>query len=131
MDIQQNLTQAIEPIEKMMKGLSVNTVFGEAIKDGEQTVIPVATVSYAFGYGSGWGSGQSESENEPPKSGEGGGGGGGGAGKATPQGVIHITPEGVDFEAAMDPKAVALAGIAMVAWNVFWITATVRAFARR
>jgi hypothetical protein len=31
----------------------------------------------------------------------------------------------------MDPRAIALAGIAMVAWNVFWVAATVRAFARR
>jgi hypothetical protein len=28
-------------------------------------------------------------------------------------------------------RTLALAGIAMVAWNVFWIAATVRAFARR
>ena len=44
---------------------------------------------------------------------------------------VRITPEGVDYEAAMDRNAVPLAGIAMVAWNVFWIAATVRAFARR
>ena len=131
MDIQQNLSQVIEPIENMMKRLTVNTVFGEPIKDGEQTIIPLASVSYGFGYGSGWGSGQTESEEEEPKAGEGGGSGAGAMGKATPQGVLRITPEGVDYEAAMDRNAVPLAGIAMVAWNVFWIAATVRAFARR
>ena len=131
MDVQQDLTQVIEPIEKMMQGLSVNTVFGVAVKDSDQTVIPVASVNYAFGYGSGWGSGETQAGDEPPKSGKGGGSGAGGMGKATPQGVIRITPEGVHFEPAMNPKTIALAGIAMLAWNVFWITATVRAFARR
>ena len=131
MDIQQNLSQVIEPIENMMKRLTVNTVFGEPSKEGDQTIVPLANVSYGFGYGSGWGSGQSQSEGEEPKAGEGGGSGAGAMGKATPQGVLRITPDGVHFEAAMDPKTVALAGIGMVAWNVFWIAATVRAFARR
>jgi uncharacterized spore protein YtfJ len=133
MDQEQGLTQVIEPIENMMKRLTVNTVFGEPLKEGDQTIIPVASVSYAFGFGAGYGSGQSqpEGEGQPPNVGEGGGSGAGGMGKAKPQGVLRITAEGVRFEPAMDPKTVALAGIAMVAWNVFWIAATVRAFVRR
>ena len=133
MDQEKELTQVIEPIENMMKRLTVNTVFGEPLKEGDQTIIPVASVSYGFGFGAGYGSGQSPAEEggQPPKVGEGGGSGGGAMGKAKPQGALRITAEGVHFEPAMDPKAVALAGIAMVAWNVFWIAATVRAFARR
>ncbi len=131
MDLQQDLTQVIEPIENMMKRLNVSTVFGEAIKEGDQTVIPVASVSYGFGYGYGWGSGQSQGEEKSPKTGEGGGSGGGAAGRARPQGVIRITPDGVHFEPTMNPRAIALAGITLMAWNVFWITKTVRAFARR
>jgi len=46
-------------------------------------------------------------------------------------GALRITAEGVHFEPTMDPKTIALAGIAMIAWNVFWITAAVRACARR
>lgn len=129
-----NLSTVTEPIENMMKRLTVNTVFGEPIKEGDQTVIPVAGVSYGFGFGAGWGSGSSAAEGsdeQPAGTGEGGGQGGGAAGKAKPVGMMRITPDGVDFEPIMDPKVVALAGIAMVAWNVFWIAATVRAFTRR
>lgn len=128
-----NLSTVTEPIENMMKRLTVNTVFGEPIKEGDQTVIPVANVSYGFGFGGGWGSGVAEVEDDaqPANAGEGGGQGGGAAGKAKPVGVMRITAEGVDFEPVTDPKKIALAGIAMVAWNVFWIAATVRAFARR
>lgn len=128
-----NLAAVTEPIENMMKRLTVNSVFGEPVRAGEQTVIPVACVSYGFGFGAGWGSGAAEAEEEgkPPAVGEGGGHGGGAMGKAQPLGVLRITADGVHFEPLMDPKAIALAGIALVAWNVFWIAATVRAFARR
>ena len=133
MDQEKGLTQVIEPIENMMKRLNVNTVFGEPLREGEQTIIPVASVRYGFGFGSGYGSGQSpdQEEGQPANVGEGGGSGAGAMGKAKPVGVLRITAEGVHFEPAMDPKTIALAGIAMVAWNVFWVAATVRAFARR
>jgi uncharacterized spore protein YtfJ len=128
-----NLSTVTEPIENMMKRLTVNSVFGEPIKEGDQTVIPVAQVSYGFGFGAGWGSGAAEAEGEerPASAGEGGGQGGGAAGKARPVGALRITADGVHFEPVMDPKVIALAGIAMVAWNVFWVAATVRAFAKR
>ncbi len=128
-----NLSTVTEPIENMMKRLTVNTVFGEPIKTENQTVIPVATVSYGFGYGAGWGSGtaEAEAEEQPARMGEGGGQGGGAMGKAKPVGALRITADGVEFEATMDPKTIALAGVAMIAWNVFWIAATIRAFAKR
>jgi len=128
-----NLSTVTEPIENMMKRLTVNSVFGEPIKEGDQTVIPVAQVSYGFGFGAGWGSGAAaaEGEQQPANAGEGGGHGGGAMGKAKPQGVLCITAEEVYFEPAMDRNVIPLAGIAMVAWNVFWIAATVRAFAKR
>ena len=128
-----NLSTVTEPIENMMKRLTVNSVFGEPIKEGDQTVIPVAQVSYGFGFGAGWGSGATEAaeEGQPANAGEGGGHGGGATGKARPVGALRITADSVHFEPVMDPKVVALAGIAMVAWNVFWIAATVRAFTKR
>ena len=134
MDQEKGLTQVIEPVENMMKRLTVNTVFGEPIKEGDQTVIPVANVSYAFGFGAGYGSGQSpdQEEGQPANVGEGGGSGAGAMGRAQPEGVLRITADEVYFEPAMDRRnLIPLAGIAMVAWNVFWVAATVRAFARR
>jgi hypothetical protein len=39
----------LEPIEKMVDELGVDTVFGEPIREGDVTVVPVAEVRFAFG----------------------------------------------------------------------------------
>lgn len=121
-------SNAIEPIEKLFEKLKVDAVFGEPIKEGNVTLIPVADVSVGFGFGSGQNPAAKEEGGEV-ESGQGMGGGGGG--KASPRGYIKITPDGVTFESTMDENRVALAGIAMTAWAVFWITAAIRAFARK
>ena len=41
----------LEPIEKMVDELGVGAVFGEPIREGSVTVVPVAEVRFAFGYG--------------------------------------------------------------------------------
>ena len=121
-------TNSIEPIEKLFEKLKVDAVFGEPIKEGDVTLIPVADVGVGFGFGSG---------QNPAAAAEGGetessqGMGGGGGGKASPRGYIKITPDGVTFESTMDENRVALAGIAMTAWAVFWIAAAIRAFAKK
>ena len=46
-------------------------------------------------------------------------------------GFIRIDAEGVKYEPFFNPQAASLAGIAMMAWSVFWVTQTVRAFARK
>jgi hypothetical protein len=45
----------LEPIEKMVDALGVGAVFGEPIREGDVTVIPVAEVRFTFGYGYGSG----------------------------------------------------------------------------
>ncbi len=45
----------LEPIEKMVDGLGVGAVFGEPIREGGVTIVPVAEVRFAFGYGYGSG----------------------------------------------------------------------------
>jgi uncharacterized spore protein YtfJ len=126
------MTATIEPIENMLKRLNVGAVFGEPIREGDAMILPVASVGYAFGYGSGRGRGPAAASGDEPEApvsaGEGEGSGGGGGGKAQPKGVIRITADGVKFEPVMDLTRISLAGIAMVAWSVFWITKTVRAF---
>ncbi len=124
------MTASIEPIEDMLKRLNVGAVFGEPIKEGDATILPVASVSYGFGYGAGRGRSPAAADVPEATAGEGEGGGGGGAGKATPQGVIRITPDGVKFEPVPDVTRISLAGILLSAWSVFWITMTVRAFVR-
>ena len=121
-------SNAIKPIEKLFEKLKVDAVFGEPIKEGDVTLIPVADVGVGFGFGSGQNP-AAEGEGGEAESGQGMGGGGGG--KASPRGYIKITPDGVTFESTMDENRVALAGIAMSAWAVFWIAAAIRAFARK
>ena len=45
----------LEPIEKMVEALGVGAVFGEPIREGDVTVVPVAEVRFTFGYGYGSG----------------------------------------------------------------------------
>jgi len=132
-------TPVVEPIEDMLKKLNTNAVFGEPVREGETIVIPVASVTYGFGYGSGYGQapaaagaaeGTEAEKGTEVARGSGGGSGGGGGGAAKPLGFIRIKGDDVRYEPLMNPSAISLAGIGMVAWSIFWITKTVRAFLR-
>jgi uncharacterized spore protein YtfJ len=131
-------------LEETLDRLSINAVFGEPLREGETTLIPVAEVTLGFGYGYGSGpapqpeadieealaeappADEEEKEVEVELEQEMGGAGGGGGGKARPLGYVRIDPQGVRFEAIEDETRIALAGIAMVAWSVFWIAAAIR-----
>jgi len=126
------------PIEEMLKTLNASSVFGEPTREGATTVIPVAAVSYAFGAGGGYGkppAGEAadagEEASEASGAGEGGGSGGGGGGRAKPVGYIRLDANGAYFEPIQDQSRIALAGIAMVAWAIFWVAATIRAFVKK
>lgn len=116
------------PIARLVENIGAKSVFGEPTTENGRTIIPVAQVEYGFGYGGGYGSGD-EMEAAGPVEGDppGGGGGGGAGGRATPRGFIHIGPDGVTYEPIADDSRVALAGIFMAAWAIFWVTLTVRA----
>lgn len=101
---------------------NVKAIFGEPQQVGEKVVIPVGKVSLAFGGGGG----TSGADNN----GGGTGSGGGFRVTAQPVGVLEITPERVTYQATADTKLLGLAGIAMAAWNVFWISLTIRQVAR-
>ncbi|MBV7327516.1 hypothetical protein KFU94_04495 [Chloroflexi bacterium TSY] len=134
-----------KPIEQLVERIGAEAVFGTPTTENGVTVIPVAQVEFGFGYGGGYGrSGRksdandqgednemNEEETESETTGdEGGGGGGGAGGRATPRGFIRITSDKVKYESIMDELRIPIAGILMVAWSVFWITATIRAFAK-
>ncbi len=106
-----------EPIQQMLDGLNVNSVFGAPAVGEDITIIPVANVSYGFGYGFG---GDSDDNS---------GGGGGGGGKATPSGYVLVTPEGVEYEPIENETAIALAGIFTGILTIFWVTKTVMTIA--
>lgn len=116
-------TLVSEPIERLLERLTTTSVFGAPVTSGEVTVIPVSSLRVGFGYGAGGGR-QATGAATPEAAGGSGGGGGGGV---EPRGYIKITPAEVKFEPIMDQGRIALAGILMVAWNIFWVSATIRA----
>jgi uncharacterized spore protein YtfJ len=134
--MEQQTMPGTAPIEQMLAKLGVDAVFGKPTVEGEVTIIPVAQVEMGFGYGSGYGrssepeGSNSATGNESPEGNEGGGGGGGGGGRAIPRGYVRITPQEVKFQPIIDETRIPLAGILMVAWTVFWVTATVRSVAK-
>jgi len=121
----------LEPIEKMVDGLGVGAVFGEPIREGSVTVVPVAEVRFAFGYGYGSGRGRDEGAEGGPSTDEGSGGGSGATGRATAKGYIRISADEVRFEPVLDVTRLSLAGIAFAAWSVFWVGRTMRAVGKR
>jgi uncharacterized spore protein YtfJ len=121
----------LEPIEKMVDALGVGAVFGEPIREGGVTVVPVAEVRFGFGYGYGSGQPRGEEAEGGPSTGEGSGGGSGAGGRASAKGYIRISADEVRFEPVLDITRVAVAGIAFAAWSVFWIGRTMRAVGRR
>ncbi len=120
----------LRPIEEMLERLTVAATFGAPVKEGDVTLIPVASVAYGFGYGSGTGRQADEANAEAEKS-EAQGAGGGGGGMAKPLGYVRVDAGGVKYEPLFDPTKVSIAGILLSAWTVFWITKTVRAFVRK
>jgi uncharacterized spore protein YtfJ len=119
----------LEPIEKMIGELGVGSVFGEPIREGGVTVVPVAEVRFAFGYG--YGSGRGGEAEGATRTDEGSGGGSGAGGQASAKGYVRISADEVSFEPVLDVTRLALAGIAFAAWSVFWIGRAMRAVGRR
>jgi uncharacterized spore protein YtfJ len=121
----------LEPIERMVDGLGVDAVFGEPIREGNVSVVPVAELRFGFGYGYGSGQDLGKEDGGGRSTGEGSGGGSGAAGRASAKGYIRISGDEVRFEPVVDVTRLALAGIAFVAWSVFWISRAMRADGKR
>lgn len=92
------------PFEKLVERLGPQAVFGEPVRTGDTTVIPVAEVRTGFGFGGGQGH----------KTDEEGRGGGGGAGiRATPRGYIYVTEGRVRYRPIRRFGPLALAGFTL------------------
>jgi uncharacterized spore protein YtfJ len=74
---------------------SVRAVFGEPIRQGERTVIPVAKVRWGFGGGSGSAAAESAGASN--------GAGGGGGAASEPVGFLEITGDGAVFRPIVSP----------------------------
>jgi len=117
-----HIDQLFTRLDEAQKSANVNAVFGPPTTTGDKTVIPIASVSYAFGLGFG-----QDQEEEASDTGAGGGAGA----LAKPVGLAEITPERTHIEPIVDEQTVALAGIALAAWSVFWIARAVIKILRR
>jgi uncharacterized spore protein YtfJ len=92
---------------------SIKNVYGEPIRVGEKTIIPVAQIAY--GFGGGFGSGMNKQKplkdagaaDANGKTGEGAGGGGGMYAK--PKGVYEITAACTRFIPASNTKRMLMA----------------------
>lgn len=133
----------LQPIECMLEKMSVDTVFGPPVKEGDVTLIPVA--EYAAGFGFGYGfcpsgekcclpADQIGEVSAPPVEGKegrsGGGSGGGGMGRVVPRGFIKITAQGVSYEPILNPTRIAIALFTMIGWSAFWLTIAIRALVK-
>jgi uncharacterized spore protein YtfJ len=121
-------------VDELIRRMNAKAVFGEPIQQGNVTLIPVASVTYAFGSGQGWGRGTNPKEGQPAEpegsQGEGAGAGGGGGGLARPLGYIKIDENGAKYEPTMNMTLVSISGMMMVAWNLFWVMKMIRTTAK-
>ena len=127
---------------------TVRTVFGEPVRVGEVTVVPVAQVRWRAGRGRWIGprlgrGGPPPTEPAEPLTGEEGGapsmrrrrpwgaGGTGGQLEVRPLAVLEIGPNGTRVRSIVDTTTWLLGMFALIGWNVFWITRTIRAILGR
>jgi uncharacterized spore protein YtfJ len=117
------LEEILTRMGQVQERASVKTVFGEPYQVNGRTVVPVAKFSYGYGFGGGRG------ERKPGDAEPGGGGsgvGGGGRVSVRPIAVLEMSGSETTVKPIVDVTRLAIAGMALVAWNVFWITYTVR-----
>ena len=84
--------------ERVGMSARAGAVFGEPVRQGDVTVIPVARVGWGFGGGAG-------RSTRPDEADGGSGAGGGGGAAARPVGYIEITATGATFRPIPDPSA--------------------------
>jgi uncharacterized spore protein YtfJ len=113
-------------VSQIHERATAKTVFGDPLHVNGRTVIPVARVQYGFGFGAGR---DKETEAGEEESKEGGGGGGGLS--VRPIAVLEITDKETKMKPIIDVNRLAIAGMLLAAWNVFWIAYTIRRAAAR
>ncbi|HIP87438.1 MAG TPA: hypothetical protein EYH27_03250 [Anaerolineales bacterium] len=122
-----DLQRLFDSVETLGRKANVNAAFGKPIATEGRTLIPVAEVSYGFGMS--FSTVDGGEKTEAPERAAGGGGGGL---RTRPIATIEVTPEGIRVEPLMDTGRIALAGILLSGWSIFWIArALMRIFGKR
>jgi uncharacterized spore protein YtfJ len=124
--------ELLDTIAELKEKADVNAAFGEATTVEGRTIIPVARVGYGFGLGFGYGltlddetdDDENKGEDESEATGEASGGGGGGAAQAHPLAVIEVTADGTRVEPIVNEQKLALGGLLLIAWGIFWAAST-------
>lgn len=110
--------------QEMQTKTGVRAVFGEVIEVDGRRLIPVAGVTYGFCMGGGQGptpQEKGEKKANPPL-----GGGGGGGMRVEPIAVIEVTTDSVKIQPIVNVTRVAIAGLLVGAWSIFWISRAMR-----
>jgi uncharacterized spore protein YtfJ len=110
--------------QEMQTKVGVRAVFGEVIEVNGRKLIPVAGVVYGFGMGGGQGPTRQAKDQEkaaPPL-----GGGGVGGMRAEPIAIIEVTNDTLKIQPIVNVTRVAIAGLLVGAWSVFWISRAMR-----
>lgn len=114
------LEQMLTRISAAQERAGVKTVFGEPYQVNGRTIIPVARVRYGFGFGLGRRNWAEKAHGEPDE-------GGGGAGASVrPVAVLEVGATETKVKPILDVTRLVLGAMLLAAWNVFWISYTVR-----
>ncbi len=110
--------------EVLERSVSIRHVYGEAVHQGDTTVIPIASVAYGFGAGGGRGPGRQKRvtgtiSTDVAERVDAEGAGGGGGVRMTPAGVLEIGPHGTRF-IRFHPIAPVL-GIGAISLIIGWL----------
>ena len=117
-----DLDRFFDEFANARKQASVDAVFGAPVESNGQTMIPIASAIYGFGLGAG--------VNEQEDKTDAGGGGGGGY-LVRPMAVAVINQDGVSIQPIVNRQQIALVGMLVGAWSVFWLGRVLLRFVSR
>jgi uncharacterized spore protein YtfJ len=106
------IQKLLDALTDLRKKANVGAVFGKPVVADNRTVIPVAEVAYDFEMGV---------EEEAIDGGIEGGSGGSGGMSVRPVAVVEVTPESTVVKPVVDEQKLALAGVLLIGWAVFWV----------
>jgi uncharacterized spore protein YtfJ len=104
-----------QTLSRLVTVARADAIFGQAVVNGDTTVIPCSEVVVGMGMGSGSGP-VDEKGNQT-----GGGSGGGGGARGRPVAAIVINQEGVRVEPIFDLTRIVLASLTTGAFMLFWV----------
>ncbi len=119
-----SLNRVFDTVKDLRSTTSVDAAFGEPKEIEGKVLIPVAAVVGGFGLGFSQSTPGERAERDAAPA-DGGVGSLGRAG-ARPVAVIEVTAEDTTIKPIVDETKIALAGLVLGAWIVFWVMATVR-----